>query len=175
MGEKGHEPLAILAKDTNRKVGPCMLLLLVTSRISSLMVFQRVYYLLSQLITSLDSSVKFFLLFWPEILFSAAYNDVTYKKSSSLIWQCLNYFRYFSSFPRLKHHHSSPGMVPSLSLPLAIDKPQFVSVVISVWYAVNGLLMSCCHSIIPKMSLLSSSFGFQNLYIHLDFRCSTSI
>lgn len=62
-----------------------MLLLLVTSRISSLMVFQRVYYLLSQLITSLDSSMKFFLLFWPEILFSAAYNDVTYKKSSSLI------------------------------------------------------------------------------------------
>lgn len=69
----------------NRKVRPCMLLLLVTSRISSLMVFQRVYYLLSQLITSLDSSMKFFLLFWPKILFSAAYNDVTYKKSSSLI------------------------------------------------------------------------------------------
>lgn len=69
----------------NRKVGPCMLLLLVTSRTSSPVVFQRVYYLLSQLIMSLDSSMKFFLLFWPEILFFAAYNDVTCKKSSSLI------------------------------------------------------------------------------------------
>lgn len=78
-----------------------------------------------------------------------------------------------SSFPSLKHHHSSLGMVPSLSLPFAIDKPQFVSVIISVWYAVNGLLMSCCHSIIPKMPLLNSNFGFQNLYFHWDFRCST--
>lgn len=37
--------------------------------------FKEFNILLSQLIMSLDSSMKFFLLFWPEICIFAAYND----------------------------------------------------------------------------------------------------